>query len=311
MYTRSTSTFGDYHILTLTNTETGEYVSVLPELGARVYQLGLKMGNKVCQILDCETDPHSFKEERWYRGVILAPFSNRVKNGKYDFEGTTYQLPINFQSEGHAIHGLMYNKVFVVEESLENELVLTYVYDGSNEGYPFPLTITYTYSLHESDFAITVKVKNCSSVNAPFGVGWHPYFDLKEKVDYVLLQLPTVSSLNVEAMIPTGEKQDFRDFATLNLIGDTGFDTGFIIHGKGKVSTVLETKETHVEVWQSTESGFKYLQIFTPPGRSSIAIEPMTCPTDAFNSKESLIILKPEESWSGSFGVTSTPKTVK
>ena len=43
------------------------------------------------------------------------------------------------------------------------------------------------------------------------------------------------------------------------------------------------------------QSGFNYLQLYIPPDRSSIAIEPMTCSVDAFNNGDGLIILEVAE----------------
>ena len=38
-------------------------------------------------------------------------------------------------------------------------------------------------------------------------------------------------------------------------------------------------------------------------GRPAVAIEPMTCAPDAFNSGHGLIVLEPGGSWSGSWGI--------
>jgi aldose 1-epimerase len=272
-----------------------------------VYEIGLLSKGRLLQVLDNEKDTEAFKEERWYRGVILLPFPNRVRDGKYDFEGRESFLPINMPNEGHAIHGLMYNKSFsIIEAGEENTITLQYDY-GGGDGYPFPCVVTYTFRLDEQKFTCKVEVKNKGVESLPLGIGWHPYFTLGTDVDELLLKMPKVESICVdERMIPTGEKDLFDDYEDASQIYDTEFDTGFQILDKGEVVVSLHNQRADVtlELFQTTgESGFNYIQVFTPPGRKSVAIEPMTCPTNAFNSKESLITLGQSETWSGIFGV--------
>jgi len=49
---------------------------------------------------------------------------------------------------------------------------------------------------------------------------------------------------------------------------------------------------------------YNFLQVYTPPHRKSIAIEPMTCAPNAFNNEQGLIILAPFESFSASWGIS-------
>lgn len=308
MYTETTRAFGDYQIIQLTNNDTGEYFSIIPELGGRVHEICLRKGEELFQVLDNEKDPNAFKEERWYRGVILVPFPNRVRDGEYEFLSEKYLLEKNMPGEGHAIHGIMYNKKFTLANngpSDSGEIMLRHEYDGSDAGYPFPCIVTYTFNISGKGFRCTVTVENKGSTALPLGVGWHPYFTLGCPVDELLLQTPKVGTLFVdERMIPTGETEEMSDYVTPEQIYDTNFDTGFVIEedeGVSRTRITNTTKSVSLELWQSEE--FPYVQIFTPPGRESVALEPMTCPADAFNSKEGLIELAPGGTWSGNFGV--------
>lgn len=311
MYITTKETYGKYEILRVTNKTTGEYFSVIPQLGGRVQEIGLCANDKIIQILENEKDPEAFGDERWYRGVILIPFPNRVRGGEYEYEGTTQKLSINMPSEGHAIHGIMYNKSFTVDDSKDNvgTLTLEHNYDGSAAGYPFPSLVKYIFSLTDKGFACSVSITNLSTTKIPFGVGWHPYYTLGSEVDMLELKLPKVASIEVdEAMIPTGRKDTMDDYRSFAQIDDTKFDKGFEIIEKGEV-VITEVRNFLTDItlhaWQkSGPQGFNYVQIFTPPGRSSIAIEPMTCPADSFNSKESLVELDPQETWVGEFGVS-------
>ena len=108
-------------------------------------------------------------------------------------------------------------------------------------------------------------------------------------------------------MIPTGKTTQFTKFSEPAQIKKQEIDTGFILPKKESIKkTELYDKKQDIKIiiWQETGNRkYNYLQVFIPPKRTSIAIEPMTCSTDAFNNKEGLIILKPKEIFSASYGV--------
>jgi aldose 1-epimerase len=105
-------------------------------------------------------------------------------------------------------------------------------------------------------------------------------------------------------MIPTGKRQVFEKFYSLQKIKNEWFDTCFEFSGNNEVfkTKIFDAASNGtITLWQ--ENIFRYLQIYIPPDRNSIALEPMTCPADAFNSKENLLTLHPNEKFSGCFGV--------
>jgi aldose 1-epimerase len=80
--------------------------------------------------------------------------------------------------------------------------------------------------------------------------------------------------------------------------------TGLTTEGGRGVASV-RTKTGGAQLW--FDETYRYLQVFTPEdlvgGTPAVAIEPMTCAPDAFNSGHGLIVLAPGQSWSGSWGV--------
>ena len=108
-------------------------------------------------------------------------------------------------------------------------------------------------------------------------------------------------------MIPTGEYILNESWLKFEKIGAAKLDTGFQFIGDGKIATTQlysEELDTTINLWQETfKSKFEYLQVFIPPGRKSIAIEPMTCNTDAFNNGDGLLKIEPGKVFIGSFGV--------
>ena len=84
---------------------------------------------------------------------------------------------------------------------------------------------------------------------------------------------------------------------------DDGF-TGLSLDG-GRGFAEVRTKKAGARIW--FDATFRYLQVFTPDvlvdGRPGVAVEPMTCAADAFNSTDGLIVLAPGGIWAGSWGI--------
>jgi aldose 1-epimerase len=92
---------------------------------------------------------------------------------------------------------------------------------------------------------------------------------------------------------------NFDDFKTFKKIDQYTFDTCFTVDTSSGVASVKlhsATDNLEIEAWQETgPDKYNYVQIYTPPSRSSIAIEPMTCMPDAFNNRQGLVVLEPKQ----------------
>jgi aldose 1-epimerase len=305
MYTHSIEPFGPFEKHTIAN-ESGDAFMVVPAFGANLLDLQLRG----ISVLEGYQTPEKLIENAWSKNIILFPFPNRIKDGQYTHEGKTYQFPINNVDTGNAIHGFSNNvKMDVTKvETTENEGVLmcTYTHDGSHESYPFRFSFNITFILRGSNLDIDMSLTNEDSMTIPVGLGWHPYFRLSEKSDDTFLQMPDCQLVEIdERMIPTGEKLDFTDFNTLTQIKDGFLDNGFYIKNQTQnASVVLSSHIGTLTCWQETGAGkWNFVQVFTPPHRMSIAVEPMTCNVDAFNNKDGLAVLQPNETLQGRFGV--------
>jgi aldose 1-epimerase len=306
--------FGKFRRVRLINDALGESVSIIPEFGANINELVLSKGGKSHSIILGYKDCDELVEHRGARSAKLSPFPNRIRNGKYSFNGKEYALPVN-PRHGHAIHGLIFNKEFAVKERKSTKsyasITLQYDYRHELEGYPFDFSLEIKYTLNKNGFKCETTAINTGSTEMPFGDGWHPYFRMPEKVDDFILKIPAKTTLEVdERMIPTGAKGVIDKFLTAARIESQQFDTGFVVEGeKGrmqKVATELydPSKEVKIIVWQEAGPGkYNYIQLYIPPSRECIAVEPMSCAANAFNSKEGLIVLSPGGKFSAKYGV--------
>ena len=306
--------FGELTKIKIENSDTREYISIIPEFGGNVNEIALAKEGKIYSILNGYETPAEIIKHDYFKSAKLIPFPNRIEDGKYSFNGKDYQLPINKPDENHAIHGFVWNKKLTLQKKEIRDkyasVQFKHTYDSSLPGYPFKTKILITYFLTtEEGFRCITEIKNIDSCKIPVADGWHPYFKTSGKVDELMLKIPAKYKTDVDSrMIPTGKRLLYNDYIKLVKIGDTKFDTGFpIMQNGGSVTTeIYDPKvDLKIKIWQETGKWkYNYLQIYIPPSRKSIAIEPMTCKINGFNNKEGLIVLQPNESFKASYGVS-------
>ncbi|MFL5729246.1 MAG: aldose 1-epimerase [Cytophagaceae bacterium] len=307
---------GSLDTLKLLNEKTGEYVTIIPGLGATLNELVLKKNNELHSLIDGSPTYEDLLTEGKlkFKGPKLFPFPNRIRDGRYSFEDKEFRLRKNLISEKHAIHGLHLESKFEARQELKESdkaSIRLEIIAGAEEkeGFPFSHQIIIDYILSSQDGLIcTTTVVNRSSGNMPMGDGWHPYFKLDARINSLLLKLPPCSKLEADqTMIPTGNFFKEERFKEFQQIGTAKFDDCFRIDSDDPISEIhLKSEEKNVKliIWQQSEKNrYNFFQIYTPPHRQSIAIEPMSCAPDAFNNKIGLIILKPGEEISFSYGI--------
>jgi aldose 1-epimerase len=249
-------------------------------------------------------------------GAVLVPWPNRLRGGNYTFDATAYQVPLTEPSVGNAIHGLgrWARWVLVRHERSAVTLALDIV---AQPGYPFQVRVEVTYALDaEYGLGVTAVARNTGIVRAPFGAGFHPYLSAGgHAIGEVTVKVPARERIVLdEAKVPVGVQPvagthyDLRRGRRLrDLRLDDAF-TGFATVG-GRSAVEVRTRSGGAQLW--FDETFGYLQVFTPDtvasGRAGVAVEPMTCPADAFNSGTGLIVLAPSQSWTGSWGIQPLP----
>ena len=272
--------------------------------GAALKSFWLHHRGKRLNLIDGFTDPPS--EAGWgYKGVKLFPFPNRIRDGQFTFRGKRYRLPCNAKEENHAIHGLVYNRPFKLARAFSEKdragVLLTHQYDCGEPGYPFPFKLEILFTLHPHGvLQVETSVRNTGKTPMPLGDGWHPYFRTGGSISRLLLQFPAQMRLELDGrMIPTGRKERTDDFHSLSPIGSRHFDDCFLLaasDGWAEVRLCDPEQGLCILSRQRTgPKGYNYLQIYTPPHRQSIAVEPMTCPPDALNSGEGVLVLEAGE----------------
>ncbi len=289
----------------------GHQEAVVTEVGAtlRSYTVG---GTDVVQ---------GFGPGEWSRagrGQVLAPWPNRLGDGSYRWRGVVAQAALDEPQLGNAIHGLVRWLPWRLENHAQNVVSLLCPLHPT-PGYPFSLALRIEYRLRRDGLAVTTTVTGAGEGAAPFGIGFHPYVTAgSDRVDTAHLLLPATTRLVLDARaLPTGEVRPVAgtelDFTRPRPIGPVRLDTALTDlqrDGEGIARARLEDPLTGrgVEVWM--DDRFRYLMCYTGDTvadeamrRTAVAIEPMTCPPDAFRSERDLIVLEPGISWEASWGI--------
>ncbi|WP_238146782.1 galactose mutarotase [Ornithinimicrobium murale] len=241
-----------------------------------------------------------------YEGAICAPWPNRVVDGQWEHEGHRHQLAITEPERGHALHGFVHDQGWTLLEATGS--TARWGLDTQPQpGYPWSLRLTTAYEL-DAEGGLTWQVTAQQHPTgaeptspAPYGVTVHPYFvaGAGPAQDWTL-ELPAESALAVDdrlvpqELVPVGEAG--LDLRTGRTLGEQPIDHAF--GGlTARVARLTTPAGSGVEVTWSERH--RWVQVFTAQWdarrpRHAVALEPMTCPPDAFNSGTDLIMLTQE-----------------
>ncbi|AZI57279.1 aldose epimerase [Nakamurella antarctica] len=245
-------------------------------------------------------------------GIVLVPWPNRIEAGAWLHEGKKLQLDITDVGNNCAIHGLLRNTAYTaVEQSPESVTLHANVFP--QHGYPFQLDTSVTYSLSDQGLQVTHRLRNEGAAPAPFGVGAHPYLrvgaydtaDLTVVVDAASYLPLNERKVPLGAQPVSGTEWDLRPGKSLASIDlDTAYTDLTPVDGRQQV-TLGAPDGSGILLW--ADKIFGYIQVFTPrdfPVRGhAVAVEPMTCPANAFNSGNGLLWLEPGASFEASWGL--------
>jgi len=297
--------------------EAGPYRATVTELGAGLRELAFRSQPLTVGYVADTLPPAG-------AGQLLAPWPNRVDGGRYVFGGTEYQLALTEPGQGNAIHGLTRWTAWTAVLQETSAVRLRSAPHGQ-QGYPFGLEIEAEYALDPATgLRVTVTARNRGSRAAPYGTGSHPYLTVRTpSIDGCELTLPADSWLPLDDRgIPSGPSEPVEgtayDFRQARAIGTTRLDhalTGLCRDDDGRAWAYLAPGEAQgggprVGLWAG--EGYRWLQVFTgdPLGpqmrRKAVAIEPMTCPPNAFVTADDLLVLEPGEKVTHSWGIQAS-----
>ena len=252
-----------------------------------------------------------------YSGAVLAPWPNRLRDGRYAVAGTEHQMPLTEPERGTALHGLVAHCRFTpvpdiaptsTSVTLEHLLVPT-------PGYPYALQIRVTYTLSDIGLGVELTTTNLGAGSAPYGVGFHPWLSPGgASLDACSLRLDAATRVSVDdRLLPTGTEPvtGQYDLRSAHRLAGVVLDDAFVdvIRDADGLSwiqlaapdgrTAAAWMDRSMDAWQvCTGDGIPHLL------RRGVAAEPMSCIADAFRSGQRLIHLASHTSHTVTWGLT-------
>lgn len=286
--------------------EYGDYVAEIASVGATVRSLRHRGRDLVVAFEADEVRPA-------YRGVTLAPWPNRIVDGRYTLAGESHRTALTEPDRGHALHGLVAWQDFepVDGDTSSSRLGLRTIIEP-RDGYPWRVEVRVEFVLDDSGLVQRVTGTNLGQGEAPWGTGPHPYLVAGAgRVDDWSLQLPADEVLEVDerlsplAVVPVGADAARFDHRLPRRLGSIEIDHAFtgLSRGTDDLATVRVCTAEGDGVAMTFGPECPWVQIHTadlpdpshPGHRAGLAVEPMTCAPDAFNSGLGLRLLAPGE----------------
>ncbi len=251
------------------------------------------------------------------RGQPLIPWPNRLRDGRYEFQGVWHQLALTEPERQNAIHGLVRWANWGVAEQEPARVVMEHLL-YPRPGYPFCLHLAIEYLLSSEPWGLTVRTTatNVGREPCPCGIGFHPYLRVSDTIDDAYVIAPGTTWLPADQRgIPVGREAvagtqyDFRRGRPLaGVVLDTAF-ADLERDDDGLARVVLTSRDRSIALWM--DFSFQYLMLFTGDSlsdrerrRRGLGVEPMTCPPNAFQSGEGVRVLVPGERFTATWGLT-------
>jgi aldose 1-epimerase len=251
-------------------------------------------------------------------GIVLVPWPNRVKDGRWELDGVEQQLDLTEPDKNNAIHGLLRFTPYALVEQSESAVTLGATVFPQH-GYPFLLDTTVSYELVDDGLTVTHTITNRSDAAAPVAVGSHPYFKIGDvPTGDLTLTLSADTHFEVDERLNVVSEHSVDgtdyDLRAGKRVGDLFLDDGWggvkAVDGSSAQTLTAPDGRT-VSMW--ADEHFGYVQVFTSRVLATetlsgvaIAIEPMTAPTNALNSGVGLNWLESGASWTVRWGYRHT-----
>ena len=292
--------FGELNSTTILNSELGIQVDIIQDFGAIINQY--RVNHSPFSFIVGYQDSHDLIQSHPFfsRSAKLFPFPNRLKAGQYRYRQRDYTLAANFPWSEHAVHGLLYNQPFklVAHEANSEYAEATFRFETTKlaDGYPFAFRLDVRYRIdYQGTLSCNTTITNLGTEHFPFGDAWHPYFSLGCDLKHCQLTMAAHTEIEHQHDLPTGQYLSSNAFSTPTSLEGVNLNNCYQFSDSSEQTLALIRDDKSASLQFNQGKGYSFVQLYTPPSEPSIAIEPMTCPADAFNNHIGLLELAPEE----------------
>lgn len=318
-------------IVVLNDAQTQASARISTDIGFNCFEFLARVSGTTVSVIDAAEGFEQGDKPVSHSGIpILFPFPNRIREGRFSWNGTSYELPeslVGYEGSGNAIHGFCLDRPWRVTEQTESRV--TAEFQTSIDAperlplWPADAKICVSYSLSGNCLRADFTVTNPDSTPLPWGLGTHAYFRIPVASDsaseHCTVHAPTAKCWELDQCLPTGRIIDAPAGADLSSgpqFDGLNLDDVYtnVRSERGVVSCRIVDGKSGLQVEQRSDDSFREIVAFTPPWTSAVCLEPYTCTTDAINLQQQgvdagLRVLEPGESWKGWIEIAVGPTT--
>lgn len=287
-------------LIKLHDPASGASARIAPNLGFNCFEFRTAALGRTCDVIDAAPDFLEGKHRPSLHGIpLLFPFPNRIRNGRYTWNGRDYELNqtgVSFDAAGNAIHGFCLDQPWriasVSEQSVTATFQLSLDAPDRRELWPADFLIAVRYSLSGATLRADIRIENPDVEPLPWGFGTHPYFRLpltaESQLEQCLVEIPAAEEWELIDCLPTGKRRpvppekDMREGALFQSLKLDDVLTNLQARA-GVVETLIMDQTAGLQILQRFPTDFREVVAFTPSERAAVCIEPYTCLTDAIN----------------------------
>jgi aldose 1-epimerase len=235
---------------------------------------------------------------------LLAPWANRLSDWRYrvaDVDVDLAGLELGTDGNGLPIHGVLVGRPgWRVERctTRAGRARVQAAIDLDHPAFPFPHRVEVTATASERRLTVDTTVVPTGRRAVPVAFGWHPYLRLPGTPrSRWRLRLPDRTHVSLDDRgIPTGgEVTEPRE---ADPIGRRRFDDLYVLDRDRHLA--LESEDCAISMRPG--DGYRYAQVWVPPGRPFAALEPMTTRTNSLVDGTAPLV-GPGEAYTASFAL--------
>lgn len=205
----------------------------------------------------------------------MAPYPNRIGEGRFTFDGVEVRLPADPDGAPHALHGEAWRAVWSVAAHTDCMVELV---APPARAWPWRFELRQRLELSGDGLFLTLTLRNDDTRDMPAGLGWHPAFARRAQAKLRLV---------AEGYLPTGADQLPLD--AVPMPARWTFATGLAGAAVAPIDHCLLgwTGHAHIEwpelVAKLSAPACAFLQAYAPVDGDFICLEPQTCAPNAVN----------------------------
>lgn len=315
-----------FHGLEAVAFEAGGYEAIMiPSVGANVVKLYNK--EKGVNILRTPTaeEIDTFKERPQIYGLPLLFPPNRIEDGKYTYNGVTYQYPITIPAQNNYHHGIIKSEPFVVTKTIIGddfvEVEAAFFSNRINNAifahFPHEFECRMNFVLSSRGLEHTVTFVNDSETDMPLGVGYHTPICVpfqEGEGEYKMWLTAGEEWELTERTLPTGNFLPLdEELATLRNTGMNPIgkpiekaltNKSFLLEEKPFSGAIIANVTTGVKVFYEVDEQFRHWTIWNNGGAAGyMCPEPQTWAINAPNLSldpevTGFQVVEPGDAWS-------------